>query len=138
MKTLEVVAGVVYDNERIMVAKKPENHRVIPGKWEFPGGRIEDGESDEEALKRELSQEMDGFEVNVEMYLGEYVHSYDGKTEIRLRAYLCTPRNEPNPLEHDRIEWPLVRDLVYYDLAVLDRKIADKLIKEEIENVEPD
>ena len=130
MEKLDVVAAVVWDNERIMVAKKRENQgKFIPGKWEFPGGKIENGESDETALKRELRQEMDGFEVNVEMFLGEYVHSYDGKTEIRLRAYLCTPRNEPNPLEHDRIEWPLMRDLIYYDLAVLDRKIVDKLIK---------
>jgi 8-oxo-dGTP diphosphatase len=127
MKTLEVVAGVVIKEGRVLIAQKRSDHKVIPGKWEFPGGRT-DGQPHNLALKRELREEMDGFEVGLGRYIGKFVHSYDGKTLIELHAYLCIPRNNPNPLEHERIEWVEPNSLIFYDLAIIDKEVASTLI----------
>ncbi|MGA2130097.1 MAG: NUDIX domain-containing protein [Candidatus Pacearchaeota archaeon] len=123
MKTLEVVAAVIEKDGKFLVAQKPSNHAVIPNKWEFPGGRT-DGQAHNVALKRELREEMDGFEVDIERFLGKYTHSYDGKTMIELYAYLCYPKNEPRCLEHQKIAWVDPRNLLFYDMAHIDMEIV--------------
>ena len=120
MKKLEVVAAVIVKEGKVMIAQKPTGHKVIPNTR---------GEPHQEALKRELREELDGFEIEMGRYIGKFSHSYDGKTIIDLHAYLCTPKNEPTPLEHQRIEWVDPRTLLFYDLAVIDQEIAKRLLK---------
>ena len=127
MKKLEVVAAVIVKKGKVLIAQKPANHRVIPNKWEFPGGKTR-GQPYKQALTRELREELQ-LEVEINGFLSMYSHSYDGETLIHLHAYLCTPKNEPTPLEHQRIEWVDSRSLMSYDLAVIDQEIAKRLLK---------
>lgn len=131
MEKIEVVAAVTERDGKFLVCKKNQNHEIIPGKWEFPGGRIEDGETHDLALKRELREELGGFEVDVNRFLGEYSHSYDGKNIIDLYAYLCFPKNEPRCMEHERIQWVDPRNLLFYNMAEIDMKVVKKVLVRE-------
>ncbi len=127
MKKIDVVAGIIHNNGKIIIAKKSEKHKIIPRKWEFPGGKVEEGESHEAALMRELLEEMK-LKVKVEKFLIKCVHSYDGENEIHLHAYLCKPLNSIKVLEHEKILWVNPLDLENYDLALIDKEVASNLI----------
>ncbi len=134
METLEVVAGVIFRNKeegKVLIGQKREDHKVIPGKWEFPGGKMKpiDKGNHEKALDREFDEEFyDLILERVVRSLGKYNHSYDGRTKINLHAYLCQGRGNPIPKEHARIEWVKPQDLLSYDLAFIDREVTLTLL----------
>jgi len=76
----------------------------MPGSWEFPGGKVEAKESDREALRRELDEEL-GIDVTVDERVATVVHRYD-TFEIELVAYRCSGRNrELVATEHAELRW---------------------------------
>lgn len=119
MKVIEVVAAVIFDsNNRIFVARR--NHtKSLPGKWEFPGGKIEPGESKQEALERELFEEF-GIVTRTREFIGSNRHSY-GSFEINLFAYRAELTGGSFGFtDHDKTEWARLEDLPKYDLAEAD------------------
>lgn len=86
-----------------MIARRgPGKH--LAGYWEFPGGKIEKGESPEEAMRREMREEFD-VETRIGGYLGDNLHDYGSKV-VRLMAYAVTVDEEiRQSTDHDRIEW---------------------------------
>ena len=93
------------------------------GRWEFPGGKIEPGESRERALRRELLEEF-GIEAEIGRFLGGIVHHYPHIT-IQLRAYQVDAwRGELVPREHQAIVWALRADIAGFDLADADRRLV--------------
>lgn len=74
---LRVVAGIARRGRRVLAALRPEG-RPYAGFWEFPGGKVEDGESDAEALRREFREEL-GVEAVVGGEIASYVHEYPEK-----------------------------------------------------------
>lgn len=119
----KVVAGIVWDREgkRILIARRRPGDEH-GGAWEFPGGRVKEGESEEEALVRELEEEL-GIRVEVIAPLTTVRHEYPG-APIALHAFICRHRNgEPQPIECAAWRWVPLDGLAAERLSPPDRKI---------------
>lgn len=100
---IRVVAGAIISHGRVLAAMRPQ-HAARGGVWEFPGGKVEAGESDAHALARELSEELETL-TYVSDRLGEVVHGYDDVT-IDLVLYRCRIRaGGPRAVEHEDLRW---------------------------------
>ncbi len=122
---IDVVAALVEREGRILVVRRAAG-QAQAGKWEFPGGKVEAGESPAAALARELLEEL-GIEVTVGRRLGENIHSYPGGV-VRLSFYAAVIRaGEPVLRVHDRLAWLPPAELTRVDLAAADRPMAAML-----------
>ena len=99
---MRVVAGIIFRRGRLLAALRP--HSVSRGGlWEFPGGKVEPGESDRAALHRELMEEL-ALTVEIGTQLATSVHHYP-ELEVELVGYRCTALSLPRALEHDELRW---------------------------------
>ncbi len=100
---VDVAAGLVFRNGRLLITQRPPGSHLA-GLWEFPGGKLQQGESWEAALTRELQEEL-GFVASVGSLYQEITHAYPEKT-VRLRFHLCQVRSgEPTPIECSDLAW---------------------------------
>lgn len=100
---LLVVAAVIERDGLILCARRGPG-RALPGLWEFPGGKVEAGEGEAEALAREIREEL-GASIEVGSFVAEVDHDYDD-FKLRLRAYRALIIvGEPNPAEHEELRW---------------------------------
>jgi A/G-specific adenine glycosylase len=96
--------------------------------WEFPGGKVEPGESDAEALVREIREEL-GTVVDVGEMIGTYKHAYT-HFRVTLRAYHCDIKGiEPAALDAMEIRWAAVGDLADFPMGKIDRMISQTLLE---------
>ncbi len=103
LKRIRVVAAVLIESGRVLAARRGPEMRM-PGLWEFPGGKVEAGETDQEALRRELQEEL-AVDVLVTDRVAAVVHRYEA-FEIELIAYACSERRgELQPREHAELRW---------------------------------
>jgi len=123
---INVTAAIIKDeNDRILIARRCPG-KSLAGFWEFPGGKIEEGETPEESLARELKEEMN-LEVKVKGFVGENVHHYEGFS-IRLMAYEAEiVAGEMKLTDHDQVEWVAMDEMIGYQLAPADVPIANNL-----------
>ncbi len=120
-----VTAAVMMRRGRILIARRAD-HGHINGKWEFPGGKLEPGETPEQCLARELFEEF-GIRATVGPLIAENCHDY-GEKAIRLLVFRITRiRGDFVPVEHDAIEWVRPAELLSYDLAPADIPVAKLL-----------
>ncbi len=125
---LRVAAGVLEKNSRILIARRGKG-APHGGMWEFPGGKLEPGETPEECLKREFLEEF-GVEVRVNGFIASSVHSYDHLT-VELLAYKVSYiSGEFSAREHEEIRWITPGELKEYDLLEADIPIAVNLMKD--------
>ena len=103
---IDVVCGVIEDaGGRYLACLRPEG-KHLEGLWEFPGGKVEAGESPETALARELLEEL-AVEVEVGAALKSVIWNYELRT-IRLLPFRCKIiAGQPQAIEHERIQWCL-------------------------------
>ena len=125
MSLQRVTAAIIEEGGRVFVAKRgPGRH--LAGKWEFPGGKIEPGETPEQALKRELAEEL-GISCEVGEFLCAAV--YDGTApSLELLAYRV--RRGPGAIElreHAEACWVAPADLAGMDLPESDRRVVELL-----------
>jgi 8-oxo-dGTP diphosphatase len=126
MKQLvKVTAAILERDGKIIIAqRKSKDH--LAGKWEFPGGKIENGETPEECLARELKEEFD-IEVSVGEYLGSSVFHYD-HISIELMAYRTFwDGGKINSTDHKDYQWVTINQLAEYDFAPADKPFVEKL-----------
>jgi 8-oxo-dGTP diphosphatase len=121
-----VVCAVIIDGTgRVLLAQRPpEKHLGM--KWEFPGGKVEDGESPQRALIREIKEEL-GCDIVFERALPLFNHDY-GIVVIRMIPFVCTlapGSTEPHPHEHIALRWVPVTDLPGIDLAPADWPVVE-------------
>src|SRR5699024_8017858 len=85
MEVTTVVAGILFEDNQVLIAQRASNDK-LDGKWEFPGGKLQENETNEQGLRRELQEEL-GVETNMHTFLGENMHQSSSKT-YRLMAYI--------------------------------------------------
>ena len=106
---IDVTAAIILKNDRVLIARRrPEASQA--GLWEFPGGKVRRGETGEQCLKREISEEL-GLEIEVGERIGENVHAYPGKT-VRLVAYRARVRSGRLAMnDHAELRWVSAEEL---------------------------
>jgi 8-oxo-dGTP diphosphatase len=127
-KNIEVVAAIlINDNYEVFCARR-KNYGDLALKWEFPGGKIEQGESHEEALIREMKEELN-IEVTVDNLFMSVDHEYEN-FRLRLNSYLCRVKSgDFILLEHEESVWADIFEMEKLDWAAADLPIVRKLIK---------
>lgn len=129
-KEVHVVGAVIYDNGKILCAQRGPT-KTLPYKWEFPGGKIEPGELPQEALQREIYEEMDCL-IDVEDAIESVIYEYDFAI-VHLTTYLCKLRKgSPSLKEHNALKWLYPHELATLDWAPADIPTVEKLEKENL------
>ncbi len=124
-RRVEVVAAVIESDGRILCARRGPG-RAFEGKWEFPGGKVEPGESPEDALARELSEEL-GVEARPLGSIMVVEHGYPALS-VTLRVYRAAlVSGTPRPLEHAELRWLAPEDLATLDWLEADRPVVQAL-----------
>lgn len=116
---INVLCAIISTSEgKVFIARRKPG-KSMAGKWEFPGGKLEVGESEQDCLRRELLEEL-GMQVEVGEKLGENEHHYENFS-IRLIAYKCDFISATYALtDHDAYEWVSPEELSNFDMAEAD------------------
>jgi 8-oxo-dGTP diphosphatase len=121
------VCAVIERAGRVLVAQRPPG-KLLPRKWEFPGGKVEPGENPAVAIRREIGEEL-GCTIAITQALSPFLHDY--KTivieMIPFRCTLAPGSSEPHPHEHLAIAWVTPTELKTYDLAAADWPVVAML-----------
>ena len=124
-RIVEVVGAIIKDGDRYLVGQRAAN-KSQGGLWEFMGGKIEPGETPEQALARECREEL-ALEIENEHIIDSVVHEYPEKT-IRLTLISCSPKSGSilKALEHQQIRWVTRAEMDIMDFAPADRGLIRK------------
>lgn len=115
-------------NGKILLCRRSPEEK-LEGYWEFPGGKVEENETDCQCLKRELLEEL-SLETEVTRFITESTHHYD-EFSLTLVLYATDiTKGVPSPTVHDRTEWVDPIDLLNWNLAPADIPLAEVVIKE--------
>ena len=129
MTFIDVTAAVIRKNGNILIARRAKGHHLA-GLWEFPGGKIENGETPEACLKRELFEEF-GIKVRIGRFIAESCFSYSEKN-IRLLAYEVEYLGGDFSLNaHSAVSWVAIDQLANYSFAPADIPFLEKLDSQE-------
>ena len=131
MKKIVVVAAILKNGEHILCAQRAKSKlEYISEKFEFPGGKIEEGETKKEALKRELIEELNIRPKIHDLYL-TVVHPYPD-FEITMHSFICEIDSKEVTLnEHISLVWLKKNELLNLDWAAADIPIVHKLMSDE-------
>jgi len=126
---IRVVAGLIYKEGRLLVCQR-RGDGVFPLKWEFPGGKVEKGENDLDALRRELREEL-AVEVRGAGLISQYDYSYAEGPTVSLRFYhVHELAGKAANLVFEQISWCKLADLAGLDFLEGDRPLIQRLIIE--------
>ena len=122
---LHVTAALIWEKGKLLISKRPEGSH-LEGYWEFPGGKLEDGETLEKCLEREIDEEL-GFRVYVEKPLLSVSHEYEVRV-IMLHFFLCKAAGgRPRPIQPQQIKWVAPAELAAYRFPPADKKMITLL-----------
>ena len=124
---VEVVAALIWDKDKFMICRRPE-HKARGLLWEFVGGKLEQGETKEQALIRECKEEL-----NVLLSVGDVfmdvVHEYPDLTVHLTLFNALIVEGEPQKLEHNDIKWITPSEIPNYKFCPADEEILKKIIE---------
>lgn len=122
----EVVAALIRDGDKILICQRPKN-KARALLWEFVGGKVEKGESREQALIRECKEEL-----NITLAVGgvfmEVTHEYPDITVHLTLFNAAIARGVPEKIEHNDIKWVTKNQLIEYDFCPADQSILEEII----------
>lgn len=124
----EVVAALIWRDEKFMICQRPA-HKARGLLWEFVGGKIEDGETKEEALVRECREEL-GISLSVGDVFMQVEHEYPDLTVRLTLFHAFIASGEPQKLEHNDIRWITPQEIPNYDFCPADVEILQKIVQE--------
>ena len=124
---VEVVAALIWDNDKFMICQRPAN-KARALLWEFVGGKVELGETKEQALVRECQEELD-ITLDVGSLFMDVVHEYPD-INVHLSLFNATIKQGiPKKLEHNDIKWITPSEIPQYDFCPADQEILTEIIK---------
>lgn len=124
----EVVAALIWDGDRFLACQRPA-HKARGLLWEFVGGKVEPGETKEQALIRECREEL-GVALSVGDVFMEVIHEYPDLTVCLTLFNASIAEGVPRKLEHNDIRWITVEEIPQYDFCPADEEILKKLMNE--------
>jgi 8-oxo-dGTP diphosphatase len=122
-----VVCAVIEKDGHVLVAQRPP-HKLLPLKWEFPGGKVEPGEDPAAAIIREIREEL-GCTIRITRALPPFIHDYK-TVVIEMIPFVCELEPDspaPHPHEHVAVAWVPPAGLRAYDLAAADWPVVANL-----------
>jgi 8-oxo-dGTP diphosphatase len=123
---IDVVAGLIFRGDQLLICQRQRAGK-FPLKWEFPGGKVETGESDYGALRRELKEELAIDMIDARPAL-HHKHSYSAGPSVSLRFYNVHEfAGEPHNLVFERISWVALSALEDFDFLEGDRPLVHQL-----------
>ena len=126
MKQIEVVAAIIREGNRIFATQR--GYGEFKDGWEFPGGKMEPGESREEALRREIQEELDT-EIKVEEFLHTVECDYP-KFHLTMHCFICSVQSGDLVLkEHESAKWLDAEHLMSVDWLPADVEVVEKLLE---------
>ena len=125
---IAVVAGLVVRDGKLLIARRPSGKHMA-GKWEFPGGKIEKGETPEKALERELMEELD-IETETGRVYHVISHSYPEKDVLLIFYRSRLVSGEPRAVEEAEVRWIEEGQLRDFDWAEADGPLIDLIEKD--------
>lgn len=128
MKKIEVVAAIIYFENKILCVQRPQNKlHYISEKFEFPGGKIEAGETKEASLHREIFEELNIL-IKIESLFLTVIHQYPD-FELTMHSFKCIVNTQEITLnEHIDLKWLSIEELETLDWAAADIPIVKKLV----------
>ena len=128
MKTVEVVAAIIIEDNKILCTQRSIDDPYLSLKWEFPGGKIEKEETHEQALKREIKEELN-LDISVDKFFMLVNHRYS-HFNLVMHTYLCSMEEDKFTLnEHHHYKWLEPNQLTTLDWAEADIEIVEKIKK---------
>ena len=121
----DVVAALIWDNDRFMICQRPA-HKARGLLWEFVGGKVEPGETGEQALIRECREEL-AVNIQVKDVFMKVVHEYPDITVCLTLYDAVIAEGIPQMLEHNDIQWITVEQIPDYDFCPADKEILERL-----------
>jgi 8-oxo-dGTP diphosphatase len=121
-----VVAGLIFEAGKILICQRTR-HQTMPLKWEFPGGKIEEGEQPRDALHRELDEEL-GIDASIGDEVSRFRHEYPNGAAVELRFFVV--RQYGGKLENRifrEIRWAAAQELPAYDFLEADLTLVKDL-----------
>lgn len=121
---IKVVAALIENDNKYLIAKRSTGDPNVFGKWEFPGGKVEINENEKHAIEREIKEEFE-LEIKAKDFLINNVCKYPTKT-VDLRLYKCEYiSGKFNLHDHSEYVWVEKNDILNYDLAPADIPLAE-------------
>ena len=124
---VEVVAALIWDKDRFMICQRPST-KSCALLWEFVGGKVEPGETKEEALIRECQEEL-GITLSVGEEFIDVIHEYPDITVHLTLFNAVIAEGLPQKLEHNDIKWITPSEISEYDFCPADTEILEKIIE---------
>lgn len=124
MKTIKVVAAVIKNGDQILATQR--GYGDLKGGWEFPGGKVEEHETPEEALVREIQEELNTT-INVENYIDTIEYDYP-TFHLSMRVYFASIKSgTPTLLEHEAAKWLTKETIDSVDWLPADITLIEKI-----------
>ena len=128
IKQIKVVAGLILQNDKLLICQRP-NFKDHPLKWEFPGGKIKNDETNEEALIREINEELSINIINYEELISYNFNYKDLNKKVFIYFYLVNNfSGKVLNNFHKELKWIEIKDIREYDFLEGDLKIIDHII----------